>query len=314
MVRVGGQDSEPSPGAGSGPSGEALKTGHMTTAEMFRVHGVDLAWSESGSSPAGRPTLVLVHGYTGSSHDFSLQVDALAADRRVLTMDHRGHGLSTKTGHLDGYTIEQLAADLTSLLEAVGDGPVDLLGHSMGGRVVMQLVVARPDLVRSLILMDTSAWSFLPPDQETRDFVRGFMDAFDPAGGMPTTLNLGGPEDVLIEASTPAAWRLEKDAIFAGMDAYAVKALGGALMSDVADDADSLRAHLPSISCPTTVIVGEHDHPLVDQAPALAAAVADGRLTVIPGAYHSPQLTHAAEWRSAVQHHLEWVETREGAQ
>jgi pimeloyl-ACP methyl ester carboxylesterase len=184
----------------------------------------------------------------------------------------------------------------------------------MGGRVVMQLVVARPDLVRSLILMDTSAWSFLPPDQETRDLVRGFMDAFDPAGGMPTTLNLGGPEDVLIEASTPAAWRQEKDAIFAGMDAYAVKALGGALMSDVADDADSLRAQLPFITCPTTVIVGEHDHPLVDQAPALAAAVADGRLTVIPGAYHSPQLTHAAEWRSAVQHHLEWVETREGAQ
>jgi pimeloyl-ACP methyl ester carboxylesterase len=98
------------------------------------------------------------------------------------------------------------------------------------------------------------------------------------------------------------------------MDAYAVKALGGALLGDVADDAGSLRADLPSVTCPTTVIVGEHDHPLVDQAPALAAAVADGRLTVIPGAYHSPQLTHAAEWRAAVQEHLAWVETREGAQ
>jgi len=275
--------------------------------ETFHVNGVDLAWSARGTSPAGTPTLVLVHGYTGSSHDFSLQVDALAADRRVVTLDHRGHGLSTKTGHLDGYTLEQLAADLTALLEAVGEGPVDLLGHSMGGRIVMQLVLARPDLVRSLILMDTSAWSFLPSDRETRDLVRGFMDAFDPAGGMPTTLSLGGPEDVLIEASTPAGWRKQKDEIFAGMDAYAVKALGSALMRDATDDADSLRAHLPSITCPTTVIVGAHDHPLVDQAPALAAAVADGRLCVIPGAYHSPQLTHPAEWRSAVQDHVAWA-------
>jgi pimeloyl-ACP methyl ester carboxylesterase len=274
------------------------------TTGTFHVHGVDLAWSERGSSPVGTPTLVLAHGYTGSSHDFALQVDALAADRRVVTLDHRGHGLSTKTGHLEGYTIEQLAADLTALVEAVGEGPVDLLGHSMGGRIVMTLVLARPDLVRSLILMDTSAWSFLPPDKEIRDLVHGFIDGFDPAGGMPTSLSLGGPEDTLIEAATPAAWRKEKDAIFVGMDPYAVKALGSALMGDAADDDTSLRAKLPNITCPTTVIVGAHDQPLADQAPALAGEVADGRLTVIPGAYHSPQLTHAAEWRAAVEAHL----------
>jgi pimeloyl-ACP methyl ester carboxylesterase len=120
---------------------------------------------------------------------------------------------------------------------------------------------------------------------------------------------MGGPEDVLIEERTPAEWRKEKDAIFVGMDPYAVKALGGALMGDAADDDTSLRAKLPSIACPTTVIVGEHDHPLVDQAPALADDVGEGRLTVIPGAYHSPQLTHASEWRAAVQNHLSWAAT-----
>ena len=146
----------------------------------FHTHGVDLAWSERGSSPAGTPTLVLCHGYTGSSHDFALEVDALAADRRVITLDQRGHGRSTKTGKLDGYTIEQLSADLAALLEAEGHGPVDLLGHSMGGRVVMGVVLARPDLVRSLILMDTSAWSFLPPDKEIRDLVHGFMHRSTP--------------------------------------------------------------------------------------------------------------------------------------
>ena len=134
-------------------------------AETFHVNGVDLAWSERGSCREGTPTLVLCHGFTGSSLDFALQVDALAADRRVVTLDQRGHGASTRTGRLEGYTIEQLSADLVAFIEAVGSGPVDLLGHSMGGRVVMGLVQDRPDLVRSLILMDTTAWSFAPPDE-----------------------------------------------------------------------------------------------------------------------------------------------------
>jgi len=250
---------------------------------------------------------VLVHGFTGSSHDFALEVDALAADRRVVTLDQRGHGYSGKVGNVDGYGIEQLVADCIAFLEATGGGPVDLLGHSMGGRVVMGVVLSRPDLVRSLVLMDTSAWSFMPPDEEIRTMVRTFMTAFDPAQGMPATLSLGGPEDELIAAAVPPEWQAEKDAIFTGMDAYAVKALGMALMADVADGETSLRADLPSITCPTTVIVGQRDHPLVDQAPELAAELADGRLTVIPGAYHSPQLTHPDAWRAAVEAHLAWA-------
>jgi pimeloyl-ACP methyl ester carboxylesterase len=277
--------------------------------ETFHANGVDLAWSERGASSAGTPTLVLCHGYTGSALDFSLVVDSLAGDRRVVTLDQRGHGHSTKTGHLEGYTIDQLSADLAAFLGTVGEGPVDLLGHSMGGRVVMGTVLARPDLVHSLLLMDTSAWSFLPADKQVREFVTGFIDAFDPADGMPAPPNLGGPEDTLIEARTPTAWREERDGIFAGSDPYAMKALGVALLGGTAGTDTSLRAKLPSIACPTTVIVGEHDHPLVDQAPELAHEVANGRLTVIPGAYHSPQLTHAPEWRAAVEAHLAWAAT-----
>src|SRR5271156_7002798 len=92
-------------------------------AEIFPVNGVDLSWSERGRSPVGTPTLVLCHGYTGSALDFSLVVDALAADRRVVTLDQRGHGHSTKTGQLDGYTLDQLSADLTAFVEAAGEGP-----------------------------------------------------------------------------------------------------------------------------------------------------------------------------------------------
>jgi pimeloyl-ACP methyl ester carboxylesterase len=280
----------------------------QTAAQSLPVNGVELAWSERGHDAAGTAPLVLVHGFTGSSHDFALVVDDLASDRRVVLVDQRGHGRSTNTEKLEGYTIDQLVADLAAFLDAVGAGPVDLLGHSMGGRVSMGLVLSRPDLVSTLVLMDTSAWSFLPPDDGIRQLVNAWIEAFDPGRGMPESLSVGSPEDALIEERTPAAWQAEKAAIFAGMDAYAVKAFGMALMADVSAGETSLRAELPSIPCPTTVIAGEHDHPLVDQAPELASLVANGRLTVIDGAYHSPQLTHPEDWKNAVRAHLAWAD------
>jgi pimeloyl-ACP methyl ester carboxylesterase len=262
------------------------------------VNGVDVRWDEWGEA-VGAP-LVLCHGYTGSSHDFSLQVEPLSRSRRVIALDQRGHGLSTKTADQASYTIAQLTADLIGFIEQVADGPVDLLGHSMGGRVALGVAVDRPELIRSLIPMDTSAWSFLQEDDKVRALIANFMDAFDPSRGMPSSFGLVGPEDALIEAATPTAWRARHDELLAGSDAYAIKGLGLELFNGV----ESLRPHLPAITCPVTVIAGSRDHPLVDQAPALAAEVAHGTLSLIEGAYHSPQLTHPVEWRAAVEEHL----------
>lgn len=263
---------------------------------VFSVNDVDLAWQAWGE---GDP-LALCHGFSGSAHDFALNVDALATGRRVLALDHRGHGRSSKVGDVNGYDFAQLAADLVALIEHAVDGPVDLLGHSMGGRIALEIVLERPDLVRSLILMDTSAWSFHPSDPGTRARIEGFMATFDPTGGLPD-LQLATPEDALIEASTPEQWRADKEVLSAGFDPFAMKALGTQLWSEDV----SVRDRLHEIACPVTVIAGSLDQPFADQAAALAAEVKDGRAVLIDGAYHSPQLTHADEWRRAVESHLE---------
>jgi pimeloyl-ACP methyl ester carboxylesterase len=268
--------------------------------QRLAVNGVELSWNEHGGGEG--PTFILCHGYTGSAQDFAGEVGPLSATRRVVTLDQRGHGQSTKLGRLDGYTVEQLADDLVAFIEAVGQGPVDLLGHSMGGRVALGVVLARPDLINSLILMDTSAWSFLPPDDAIRTMVAEYMAKFDPGRGVPSVFGLESPEQALIDATSPLDVREAREAAFAGMDAYAIKALGSALLGS--EGLTSLRDRLPGITCPTTVLVGQKDHPLVDQAPDLAAEVAHGHLAVIAGAYHSPQLTHPTEWRAAVEAHL----------
>ena len=277
----------------------------MSFPELTRtmsINGVELAWDAWGT-PTAEPTLVLCHGFSGSAHDFSLQVEALARDRRVITLDHRGHGRSTKTLDTGSYTIAQLSADLIAFVETTCDAPVDLLGHSMGGAMSIRLAVERPGLLRSLIAMDTSAWEFVKPGSDMANLMSAFFTGFDPAAGLPS-LDLPSPEAPLIDGATPQTWRDRKAELSAAFDPYALKGLGLALFTN---DMAPVRDRLREIAFPVTVIAGEHDHPFAAQAPVLASEVADGRCAIIDGAYHSPQLTHPDEWREAVKAHLAWV-------
>ena len=263
----------------------------------FAVDGVELAWDRFGG--AGGVPLLLCHGFSGSSHDFAMHVEPLSARRDVVVLDHRGHGASTNLGAADRYSIQRLASDLIELIDAEVGGPVDLLGHSMGGAVSIEVTVARPDLVRSLMLMDTSGWSFRPDDPSMAALMEGFIGGYDPTGGLPDLTAMDGPETALIAATMPDDWQRLKEQRSASFDPWAMKALGTELFTSVAE-----RGRLAAIGCPVTVIVGEHDHPFVGQATELAAAVVDGTVVVVEGAYHSPQLTHADQWSAAVEAHL----------
>jgi pimeloyl-ACP methyl ester carboxylesterase len=258
--------------------------------------GVELAWGERGQ---GRP-LVLVHGWTGSAHDFTLHTQALSAHRRVLAIDHRGHGHSTNTDNAGSYSVERLALDLQTWADTVVGEPFDLLGHSMGGRVVLELALARPDLVRSLILMDTTAWRM---DIGMPNLERWLTSSSDDDIRNYLLTPENKPEDIAIRAAVPPGWIADNMANKAGVDPKAARQLGLQIFTEESQTGDRLH----EITCPVTVIAGEFDHPFIDHAPALANGVAHGRLTVIDGAWHSPQLTHPEAWRAAVNDHLSRV-------
>jgi pimeloyl-ACP methyl ester carboxylesterase len=134
--------------------------------------GVLLAVEEIG--PADAPvTVVFVHGYTLSMASWTFQRRTLAAelatanghrpDARLVFYDQRGHGSSAR-GSAEHATIEQLARDLATVLEArVPRGPVVLVGHSMGGMTIMGLAGLRPELfgtrIAAVALISTSSGS-----------------------------------------------------------------------------------------------------------------------------------------------------------
>src|SRR4051794_13251073 len=126
--------------------------------------GVGLMTVAGGSPEA--PGLLLVHGFGGAKEDFADHFDALARDHRVVTFDHRGHGESDAPTDPAAYSLDRLAADTLAVAEAYQLRDLRLLGHSMGGMVTRRLVLAHPDRVRALVLMDTSPGPPLGIDPE----------------------------------------------------------------------------------------------------------------------------------------------------
>lgn len=111
-----------------------------------------------GQAAPGIPPLVMVHGWMDVAASFQFVVDALSETflqgRLVIAPDWRGYG-DTDGGGADNYWFPDYIADLEFLLDHFSpDGPVDLVGHSMGGNVVMCYAGIRPERVRRLVNLE----------------------------------------------------------------------------------------------------------------------------------------------------------------
>lgn len=109
-----------------------------------------------GEPDPDRAPLVLVHGWMDVAASWQFMVDALAGDRWIIAPDWRGFGLTRAAGPApDSYWFPDYLADLDALLDHYApDQPVDLVGHSMGGNVVMVYAGARPQRIRRLVNLE----------------------------------------------------------------------------------------------------------------------------------------------------------------
>jgi pimeloyl-ACP methyl ester carboxylesterase len=117
----------------------------------FLSDGIPIAYMDEGDGPA----VLLIHGFASNHRvnwvSTSWTRDLVAAGRRVVAFDNRGHGESGKPHDPDVYPAPVMAEDARRLLDHLGIERADVIGYSMGARIAAFLALAHPERVRSVV-------------------------------------------------------------------------------------------------------------------------------------------------------------------
>jgi pimeloyl-ACP methyl ester carboxylesterase len=237
----------------------------------------------------------LLHGLGSCGEDWLLQVPALAARYRVITIDLPGHGESGAAPK--GATIEGLARPVVALLDRLGEARAHIVGLSLGGMVALQLAVDHPSRVRSLVLVNTFARLRQPPGGFFRGLVR-----------------LG----LLVAA--PMSWtgRWVAGGLFPGPGRGPMRELAAQRIA-----ANSRRSYLRTVSAivrfdvsgrlgeiraPTLVVAGAQDQtaPLVSKI-ELATGIEGARIEIVEGSGHATPIDAPEAFNSLLLRFLEGV-------
>ncbi|MEP7294635.1 MAG: alpha/beta hydrolase [Burkholderiales bacterium] len=132
-----------------------------------------LEWGDAAMATPERPTVLMQHGWMDVAASFQFVVDALASDRHVLAFDWRGFGLSDPAP-ADTYWLPDYVGDLDAAFDVLGLAahPIDLVGHSMGGNVVMIYGGLRPERVRRLVNLEGFGMPTTKPSQSPKRFLQ----------------------------------------------------------------------------------------------------------------------------------------------
>jgi pimeloyl-ACP methyl ester carboxylesterase len=263
----------------------------------LEVNGTSLYYEDTGPGSTGE-TIVFSHGLLWGTELFEPQIAALRDRYRCIAWDHRGQGRSAGDPHRHCIGIELVWQDAVALLDALGVGAVHFAGLSMGGFVAMRMAARRPDLVKKLVLIETS---YEPEPIENVGRYRLLTAVYRTIGprliaSRVAPIMLG--KTILSDPARKADVARFVKLMTRRRDMW--KAVNG-----VIDRAGIAPSELARIAVPTLILVGDED---VATPPAKAqqmlAAIKGSKLVTIPRAGHSSTLEEPAAVTAAIESFL----------
>jgi len=251
-----------------------------------RANGLEVAYRRAGEGPL----LVFVHGAAEDGRMWQPQLEALAGEFTVIAWDEPGAGRSSDAP--EEFGLPDYARCLAALIDALALGPAHVAGLSWGGTVVQELYRHRPEIVATLLLVDTYAgWKGSLPEEEVRARVAGAREMLAAA-----------TEE--FDPTLPGLFAGEPPAEFVPLlEKIAADVRPGSLGTQlfVMAEADQ-RDLLPRIAVPTLLIWGELDarSPL-DVARQFERAIPDTKLVAIPDSGHVSNLEQPELFNQAVR-------------
>lgn len=232
------------------------------------------------------PPVVCVHGWGCSAYSFQRVLRPIAdLGTRAVAVDLRGHGWSSKPLDVRAYTPEALAAWLLAVLDALGIPRAVVVGHSLGGSVVIEAALAAPARVAALVLIAPLGLSTVSRLRVLRQATPAVLAPLLPRLATLAAVRVGlaasyGPGHGPTARDVDEYWAPTADPHLA---------LATRLVAHASDWAPASAARLQRVACPVHVLLGDHDNliPVAAVRP-LAAAFPHGTLDVLAGVGHVP--------------------------
>jgi pimeloyl-ACP methyl ester carboxylesterase len=257
---------------------------HDTAPTQFvEAGGIRFAYRRFGL-PGRRPVVFFQH-FMGTLDDHDPAVtDGLAADREVILFNNTGVAL---TSGLVPDSIEAMARDAISFMDALGLAQADLLGHSMGGLVAQEVALARPELARKLILVGTGPRGGVDIGNTPAWVAELFTRKYERQEDMWLPILFGTSEKAQAAGRAYVeriVARKDRDAPFSDQSVMAQRAAIGTY----GGMKDPSFAHLKGITMPVLVVNGTTDIVIVTiNSYILQQFLPDAELVLYPDANHA---------------------------
>jgi pimeloyl-ACP methyl ester carboxylesterase len=257
----------------------------------IQVNGVNLYYEDSGG--ANKEVIVFSHGLLWSCRMFDKQVAALKDQYRVITYDHRGQGQTEVTA--GGYDMDTLFEDAAALIQALNIRSCHFAGLSMGGFIGMRLAIRRPTVVKSLILLETTADP--EPTENIPKYTRlNFVARWFGLGlvANPVMKIMFGQTFLNdpARAEERAIWRKH---LTSNHRIGITRAVRGVI------ERQGVYAEIERITCPTLIIVGEEDVATVPaKSERMHAKIKGSKLVRMPRGGHTSTVEEPALVNQAI--------------
>ena len=261
---------------------------------MAYINGANLYYEEEGSGPE---TLVFGHSLLLNLRMFDDQVAHLKDRYRCVRFDWRGQGHSEVTQ--DGYDMDSLYEDAVALIGALDCAPCHWVGFSMGGFVGLRLAIRRPELLRSLILIDTAATPE-PLRTKLQDRLLLFIARwFGTRPVIGSVMKIFFAQKFLTDPARKAQVAEWREYLLANDRVGMEKAVNGVIRRK------SVLEHIDQISLPTLIIVGEEDVATTPgKSRQMHSHIPNSTLITIPDSGHVTPVEEPAAVNAALDNFL----------
>jgi 3-oxoadipate enol-lactonase len=237
----------------------------------IHINDIDVYYENTGQ---GEP-LLLIHGLGSSARNWEWQVNYFADKYRVITYDLRGHGRSSKPP--GPYSMRTFAEDTVALLTRLQAAPAHVVGISMGGMIAFELAVHYPDLLKSLVIVNSVPDMRVISPREYLEMWPRFL-ILKALGVRRMGMALG--KRLFSKPGQEAKRRVFVER-WAQNDKRAYEQSLRAVLGW------SVESHLGEIRCPALVIAADRDYWPLDVKQSYAKKMPNARLAVIEDARHA---------------------------